>query len=329
MNLFENYRNGKVNLRTRLVLPPMATAKSSPGGYMTNELCDYYEQRAAGGKLGLIITEHAYISMKGKASANQMSMASDDVIPGLQKLTDIIHKYDVKVISQINHAGSASMQSITGSPIISASAILNPGRKAGLADEIPQALTVEQIKEVEKEFVDAAIRVKKAGFDGVEIHSAHGYFLNQFYSPLTNKRTDEYGVDCMENRLRIHREILAQVKEAVGDDFLIAMRLGGCDYMEGGSRIDDAVEAAKMLEKAGVELLDLSGGMCRFTRPGHEEAGYFADLSAAVKKAVSIPVILTGGVKRVAEAEALLTADKADLIGVGRAFMQNAAWGND
>ncbi len=328
MNLFERVSIKKTELKTRLVLPPMATAKSTPEGYASDALCDYYEKRAAGGKIGLIITEHSFVSKRGKASANQMSMASDDVIPGLRKLTETIHKYDTKVIAQINHAGSATMSAVTGSAIISASAVLNPGRKAGLADEIPESMTAEQIRAAEKEFADAAVRVKKAGFDGVEIHSAHGYLLNQFYSPLTNKRTDEYGAGSLENRLRIHKEILQQVREAVGEDYLIAVRFGGCDYMEGGSTIEEAAEAAKLLERYGADLLDISGGMCRFDRPGHKEAGYFSDLSKAVKDQVSVPVIVTGGIRTVEEANDLLEKEKADLIGVGRTFMKNPNWGN-
>ena len=142
---------------------------------------------------------------------------------------------------------------------------------------------------------------------------------------MTNKRTDDYG-GTLENRLRFTLETVACVREAVGGDVPVAVRLGGADYLPGGSKEEDAVQAGILLEKAGVDLLDLSGGMCFFMRPGHLEAGYFSSMSAKVKAAVSVPVMLTGGVKKVADAEALLQAGKADLIGVGRALLKNALW---
>ena len=161
--------------------------------------------------------------------------------------------------------------------------------------------------------------------DGVELHCAHGYLLNQFYSPMTNKRTDEYG-GGLENRLRITLETVAWVRQAIGSEVPIAVRLGGADYLPGGAREEDAAEAGKLLEAAGVDLLDLSGGMCFFVRPGHLEAGYFSSLSEKVKAAVSVPVLLTGGVTKLSDAEALLQYGKADLIGVGRALYRDPPW---
>ena len=160
----------------------------------------------------------------------------------------------------------------------------------------------------------------------MEIHSAHGYLLNQFYSPLTNKREDEYGAGCMENRLRFLLETVKAVREAVGPDFPIAVRLGGCDYAEGGSSIRDAVQAAVMLEKAGVDLLDISGGFCSYRKPGDETPGYFSDMTQPIKQRVKIPVILTGGVHSGRQCEKLLEEGLADLIGVGRAILTDSAW---
>lgn len=186
-----------------------------------------------------------------------------------------------------------------------------------------------EIKALEGKFAAAARRVKEAGYDGVEIHSAHGYLLNQFYSPLTNDRDDEYGPQSLENRLRFLTETIAAVHQAVGEDFPIAVRLGGSDYRPGGSTLADAAGAAQILERAGIDLLDLSGGLGMFMRPGHREAGWFSDMSRAVKERVSLPVILTGGVQTPAEAETLLNQGAADLIGVGRAMLRNPAWGSE
>ncbi len=187
-------------------------------------------------------------------------------------------------------------------------------------------MTAEQIRETVSWFAQAALRAKKAGYDGVEIHSAHGYLLNQFYSPLTNFRTDEYGCQSIENRTRFHAEVIAAVREAVGEDYPVAIRLGGCDYAEGGSTMEDCVAACRIFEACGVDLIDLTGGLFGYVRPDCTEPGYFKDMTVAVKKAVQIPVLLTGGVTTAAEAEALLEADCADLIGVGRAIYSNAHW---
>lgn len=187
-------------------------------------------------------------------------------------------------------------------------------------------MTHQQIRQVTEWFAQAAFRAKQAGFDGVELHSAHGYLLNQFFSPLANRRTDEYGPQSVESRIRFHRETIQAVRQCVGEDFPIALRLGGCDYEVGGSTVEDCVEACRLLEQSGVDLFHFTGGMNGFLRPGHGEPGYFRDLSVPVKQAVSLPVLLTGGVTTSAQAEALLEEGCADLIGVGRAIFKNAHW---
>jgi NADPH2 dehydrogenase len=216
----------------------------------------------------------------------------------------------------------STAESVTGEQLVSASEIAGRGG-------ISRALTIPEIRELEEKFAEAALRVKKSGYDGVEIHGAHGYLLNQFYSPLTNDRHDAYGVDSLENRTRFLMETVAAVRKAVGPDFPVAVRLGGCDYMDGGSTIDDSVRTSVLLEQAGVDLIDLSGGLYVYMRPGHREAGWFSDMSRAVKEKVKTPVIVTGGVRTPDEAETLLEEGAADFIGVGRAMLRNPAWGLD
>ncbi len=217
----------------------------------------------------------------------------------------------------LTHAGSAAEEKITGSLSVAPSAVENPRSKTG----IPDVLTGDEIKGIVTVFAEAARRVKEAGFDGVEIHSAHSYLLNQFYSPL-NKRDDEYGGNVL-NRIRIHLEI----RENVGEDFTLILRLGAADYIEGGTTVEDSITAAREFEKAGVDILDISGGVCGSSIPGAAPTqGYFSPLSEAVKKNVSIPVILTGGITEAESAEQLLAENKADLIGVGRAILQDSDW---
>ena len=307
-----------VEIKNRVVMPPMATSKSEDGE-VTQKLVDYYDEKSRGGYIGLIITEHAYISKEGMADPGQISISKDSDIKGLKRITETIHNNGSKVIAQINHAGSSAVSEVTGCEPISASAIANT---AGI---IPHEMNQVDIERIIHCFAEAARRAKEAGFDGVEIHSAHGYLLNQFFSPLTNKRTDEYG-GSLEGRIRIHMEIIKEIRKAVGADYLVALRLGACDYMEGGSTLSDGVAASRVLEKAGLDLLDISGGFCRITRPKHKEPGYFGELTEAIKKEVSVPVILTGGITKGEHAEKLLKEGKADFIGVGRAIFKDSEW---
>lgn len=323
--LFEPITINHLVLNNRLVMPPMATAMAGDNDSVTDEMCDYYRERAKYSKISLIITEHCYIHPQGKAHPGQVSIATDDAISGFMKLTNCIHEEGVKVFVQISHAGTAAKSVVTGQAPVGPSAISHPKQK----QELPKEMTNEQIHEVTTWFAQAARRAKEAGFDGIEIHSAHGYLLNQFFSPLYNHRTDEYGPQSVENRTRFQREIIQAVRKETGDDFPIAMRLGGCDYEEGGSTILDCLEACQLFEDCGVDLLHLTGGMNGFVRPGHSEPGYFRDMSVPVKQKVKIPVLLTGGVTSISQAEALLEEHSADMVGVGRAIYKNAHWADN
>jgi len=319
--LLKPLKSGKLPLKNRLVMPPMATAKCEEDGKPSKALFDYYGEKSRGGYISLIIIEHSFISQQGKASDRQLSVADDSLIDSLKELADIIHKNGTKTVMQINHSGSAAKKEVTGMDAVAPSAVSNPRHNGPL----PKELTHKEIKAIIEEFKAASYRVKMAGFDGVEIHSAHGYFLNQFLSPLTNKRTDEYGGN-IHGRIKIHLEVIKAVREAVGEDFPILLRLGASDYMEGGISIEDSKIAAMEFEKSGVDIIDISGGFCGYVGRGTDEQGYFSELSEAIKKVVSVPVILTGGVTEAQAAEKLLADGKADLIGVGRAILNDSDW---
>lgn len=315
---------GQVKLPNRLVLPPMATAKSQDNGEVTEALCEYYREKSTGGYIGLIITEHSFVSPEGRASSGQLSIAKDEDILGLKKLVKTIHHSGTKVFAQLAHAGGLAKQPLTGLEPKGPSSIVLP--KAARSTAIPQEMTYEEIQKVITDFASAALRAKKAGFDGVELHSAHGYLLNQFYSPLTNKRKDVYRGEDVEGRIRLHLEIIQAVREAVGPDYPIAIRLGASDHMTGGTTIEDSIIAAKEFEKAGICLLDVSGGFSFYTNPYSKEQGYFSELTEALKKEIDIPVLLTGGIVDASVAENLLLEKKADMIGVGRAILKDSAW---
>ena len=319
--LLEPLSHGKLHLKNRLVMPPMATAKADADGNMTDELLAYYDEKSRGGALGLVITEHCYITKQGMNRAGQPSIADDGTIEGWRRMTEVFHRNGAKAVMQINHSGGACSSEATGFEVVAPSDVPSPSGRG----ETPRPLTHAEIDTIVEEFAAAARRVKQAGFDGVEIHGAHGYLLNQFFSPLTNKRTDEYGGD-VSGRIRMHLEVIAAVRSAVGEEFPILLRLGARDYAEGGASIEDSTAAAVAFEGAGVDLLDITGGLTGYVRPGHDEPGYFAELSEAVRSVVSIPVILTGGVTEAEQAEQLLADGKADLIGVGRAILKDSGW---
>ncbi|MEE1272962.1 MAG: tRNA-dihydrouridine synthase, partial [Olegusella sp.] len=203
-------------------------------------------------------------------------------------------------------------------------AVTCPGAKMG--HPLPRAMSADDIARVPELFSAAARRARAAGFDGVEIHAAHGYLLDQFLSPLTNLRKDAYG-GSLGNRARLLVEVLRAVRAELPSGYPVSVRLGGCDYMPGGNTIDDAVAFARVAEAAGASLISVSGGMCYYGRPGHEDtAGWFADSSMPIRAAVGVPVLLSGGIKTGAAAEALLEQGACDLAGIGRAILNRPAW---
>ncbi|WP_312518185.1 NADH:flavin oxidoreductase [Anaerospora sp.] len=318
--LLEPLQTGALTLHNRLVMPPMATSKAEEDGKVSPDILNYYNEKSAGGYIGLIIIEHSFIQQAGKASHNQLSIADDSVIEKLTELSALIHRNGSKSVMQINHAGSGTDEKITGSVPVGASAVANPRKGT-----VPRELDQNELGEIVEAFAAAAARVKAAGFDGVEIHSAHGYFLNQFLSPLTNQRRDEYG-GAIQNRIRLHLEVIAAVRKAVGEEFPILLRLGASDYTAGGTTIEESQFAAQQFERAGVSLIDISGGFNGFSIPGNSSQGYFAPLTEAIKKVVTVPVLLTGGITEPLAAEQLLAEGKADLIGVARAIFNDSTW---
>lgn len=326
-SLLTPLQTGAMFLNNRLVMPPMATSRSEQDGKVSQAILDYYDEKSRGGYIALIIIEHSFINQQGKAGSGQLSIADDSVVEELKKLSEVIHKNGSKCVMQINHAGIAAKKEVTGKEIVGPSAVVSPliGKGAeGFASF--HELQVQEIAEIVSDFSNAARRAKEAGFDGVEIHSAHGYLLHQFFSPLSNSRSDEYGGSLL-NRIRIHLEVIKAVRAMVGNDYPVLLRMGAADYIEGGAELKDSITAALEYEKAGVDILDISGGFNGFTIPGSTGGqGYFAPITEAIKQNVSIPVILTGGITEAEAAEELLMEGKADLIGVGRAILQDSEW---
>lgn len=320
LRLSDPLNTKKLALKNRLVFPPMATEKSDEDGQVTKSLLEHYNKKTLGGYIGLVIVEHSYVNLSGRASSRQLSVCDDKNIDGLKELCSLIQKNGSKAILQISHAGSATHRDITGQSAVAPSKLPNP-RKG----HIPKALTEKEISIIVKDFQRAAFRAQAAGYDGVEIHSAHGYLLNQFFSPLTNKRSDGYGGN-LEKRIRIHLEIINEIKNTVGEDFPLFLRLGTCDYADGGIDVKEVCQAVKHFENAGIDIIDVSGGFCGYGSFAQKEQGYFSPFSLAIKKSCTLPVILTGGITTKEGAEALLNEKKADLIGVGRPIYKDDTW---
>src|SRR6056297_71968 len=317
-NLLSPIKIKNLKSKNRIVMPPLATREATRMGMVTDKLTEQYKNRP---NVGMIIVEHSYVRREGRVNNHQLGIYDESHIAGLGKLAHIIRENGSLAVIQISHGGSASKSHILGRSAFAPSEVKHPGRDI---DETPTALMKDDLKELKRSFVKAALRAKKAGFNIVELHGAHGYLLNQFMSPLTNKRDDEYGGN-LKNRMRFPLEIVRAIRGAVGRKYPIAYRLGCDDFLPGGIKIEDSIEAAQMLEEAGVDLLDLSGGLTGYN-VGDDEEGYFVYMGEAIRPEVGVPVIVTGGIETPEFANKIIEDGKADLVGIGRAMLQDKNW---
>jgi 2,4-dienoyl-CoA reductase-like NADH-dependent reductase (Old Yellow Enzyme family) len=307
-------------LRNRIAMPPMWSGKATPEGFVTDAIVEYHRVRAAAGT-ALIIVEHSFVHPRGRHSSTQIGIHDDACLGGLTRLAAAIKAEGAVACIQVSHAGSRAYSRTTGLKPLGPSAVRHPREHAG---KVPDAASRAQIAEVAAAFADAAVRARRAGFDAVEIHAAHGFLLSQFLSPLTNLRTDEYGGD-EEWRRRIHMEVLAAVRQRAGADFPVFVRLGACDEYPGGLAIDAACRAAAALEAAGAALVDVSGGLAGSDDPGRGP-GYFVGYAEAIKRAVRVPVAVAGGISDPAHADRIIRAGQADVVCVGRAMLEDSEW---
>jgi 2,4-dienoyl-CoA reductase-like NADH-dependent reductase (Old Yellow Enzyme family)/thioredoxin reductase len=296
----------------------MATHYSTPEGFVTDRQIAYYVERAKGG-VGYITTEHTGILQQGKASMKMMLISTDEHAAKIEELIEAVHGVEGKIVVQINHAGRQTSSEVTGVPIVGASPIPGPPK-----NEIPRELSGGEIEEIIEAFSVAAQRVKEAGADGVEIHMAHGYLICSFLSPFTNKRLDQYGGD-IQGRSRLAIEVLQSVRSRVGQDFPVICRLSADEYLEGGLKIEETKQIAKILEKEGADALHISA--CNVVTgylnqpPYYVKEGVFVHLAEAVKSAVDIPIITVGRIRNPAMADQIIREGKADLVSMGRALI--------
>lgn len=323
--LFSEFDSGKIILKNRVVMPPMATEKANKDGSINEEIVSYYTEMARAG-MGLLIVEHCAVVLEGRTNLKQISIARDSDIKEHKKIALGIQCSGAKSAVQINYAGSNRSENLSW-PALGPSAVPHP--KTGI---IPEELTISQIVEIVGAFSKAAKRAKEAGYNMVEIHSAHGFLGSQFLSPITNKRNDKYG-GGIENRMRFLLEVIEAVRGEVGEDFPILVRLGisdnppGIKIYEDGLTLEDGLKVAKVLEGQKISILDISGGMCGSRPPNLEDKeGYFVPFAEVAKEVLNIPIIITGGIKRPDTAEKILKRGIADLIGIGRAIVYDRNW---
>ena len=316
--IFEPIRIGNVELKNRMIVSAMVTNFCGPDGLATEKFIAYHERKAHGG-FSLIIPEDYAVSPTAGGFKRLPGLWDDSQIPSHRELTDRVHAAGAKIFCQIYHAGRQTSSAITGHKCVAPSAIPDP-----VIGETPHELTVEEIIEIEDQFVSCALRAKAACFDGVEIHGAHGYLIGQFNSPFSNKRTDQYG-GTIENRARFMTEIIAKVREAVGNDFAIQFRMSAQEYVDGGLGIEDAKVIAMLAEEAGADCIHVSQGVYATSRaiipPSSVDHGAFAGNAAAIRKVVNIPVIATGRINDPLIAEAILWSGEADICTMGRASL--------
>jgi len=316
--LFAKISINTLNLENRFVRSAtwegLATAEGAP----TPRLVEMMGDLAAGG-VGLIITSHSFVHPAGRATPRQLAVDRDECVPPLREMTQEVHRRGGKIACQLAHAGRFADTGTSGHPPWSVSDDGGGGR----------VMTHEDLDILCRSFAAAAARAKEARFDAVQIHSAHGYLLSQFLSPLFNRRKDEYG-GGIENRARIHQEIIAAVRSAVGEDFPILVKINGGDHIEGGLTMEEAAAAARMMEEAGVDAVEVSGGLITGGRlspsrtriDSPEKEAYFRKEAKAIKEVLRIPVILVGGIRSPLVAADVLAAGEADLISMSRPFIR-------
>lgn len=323
--LFSPIKVGTQEVKNRVFMPPVST-NLADHGYVTDALVDHYTARAKGG-VGLIITEVVTVEPTYTYLPGDMCCYDDTFIPGWEKLAAAVHQYGAKIMPQLFHPAYMAFN-VPGTPRLIAPSFVGPS----YAREAPRPITIDEIHELTRQFGDAAVRMQKAGVDGVEVHAAHAHgMLGGFLSPQYNKRTDEYG-GSLDARMRFLLEVIAEIRERCGKDFIIDVRISGDEYTDGGLTLNDMIYVSRRLEKAGVDMIHVSGGTTikrgsAIPAAGTKQASHAA-LSREIKKHVKIPVATVGRINEAWIAEELIEDGAADICMMGRANLCDAEFCN-
>ncbi|MCX8122541.1 MAG: FAD-dependent oxidoreductase [Spirochaetes bacterium] len=319
--LFTPIKINTLEIKNRIAYPALGLLYSYDGT-LNDRYYEYFREKAKGGA-GLVTVGPVGIDIAGSGRI-ALSLASDDRIPDFAKLTKIIKGEGARTFVQLFHAGAYSYSMLTdGVQPIAPSAVYSKYSK-----QTPREMTLEDIEIVQKAYVDAALRAKEAGFDGVEIIASAGYLITQFLSPITNKRTDQYG-GSFENRVRFPREVIEKVRRAVGKDFPVSIRMAGNDFVPGSNTSRETPLIAKVYEEAGVDIINVTGGWHEAKVPQLPmelpRAGY-AYLAANIKRVVNVPVMASNRISSPDEAEKILKDSMADMVNLGRVLIADPYW---
>jgi len=320
--LFEPGEINGMKLENRFVRSATWEGMAADDGSCTPKLISLMADLARGG-VGLIISSHAYVQKVGQAGNRQLGIHNDNMKPGLREMTAAVHNNRGKIACQLAHAGFFANTKLSGKTPIAPSAV------EGIAKGPRKEMTKEDIRDVIEAFAAAAGRAKSAGFDGVEIHGAHGYLLSEFISPMFNLREDEYG-GSIKNRTRMALEVFQAIREAVGADFPVLIKMNCKEFTDAGLQPEEFVQAGKMLADAGIDAIEVSGGLpiSPKTRPSQlgvnkeEKEAYFQEEAKALRKQTGIPIILVGGNRSFHVAERLVDEGVADYISMSRPLIR-------
>ncbi len=323
--LFEPGHIGSIEIRNRTIMPAMGTNLANEIGAVTEPMISYYRERAIGG-VGMIITEIVSVDApQGNAIPNELCLHDNSYIAGHNELVEAVKQHGAKIIPQLHHAGrQTTPESTFGLEPVAPSAIPDPS--TGI---IPRELTIPEIEELVEKFTDAAIRAQNAGYDGIELHGAHGYLIGQFMSPFSNRRNDKYGVD-LRGRMQFPLEIIQSIRRATFCAFPIVFRISVDEFVQGGINLDQSREICRMLQDAGVAAINVSSGnyasMNTILEPMNYAEGWRSYLAAEIKKVVQIPVITVGVIRSPETAERILAEGQADFVALGRTLLADPHW---
>jgi len=309
-------------ISNRFVRSATWSGMATDDGASTHQLVDLMSDLAKGG-VGLIITGHAYVQQDGQAGPWQLGIYKDELIPGLKTIAHAVHESGGKIILQLAHAGFYAKSALTRQTPLA------PSNIDGLSKKPRKEMSILDINKMVNSFGEAARRAKNAGFDGVQIHSAHGYLLSQFLSPFFNRRTDEYGGE-IQNRTRVLLEILQTIRKIVGRDYPILVKLNSQDFSENGLKLKDSIRVGAMLSEGGIDGIELSGGLLTSPKLGPSRRGitsqdkeaYFHDEAESFKETINVPLILVGGIRSYNVADQLIGEGVADYISMSRPFIR-------
>jgi len=315
--LFEPIAIGGLELKNRFVRSATWDATADTTGAVTDTSVALYK-RLGEGEIGLIVSGYAFVSPLGQAVVGQYGVYRDEMIPGLRRLAEAVHRGGSRIALQIVHAGINSGYLVgKGSTLLAMSTMPEMSRPH-------REMTSEDIAGIIADFAAAAVRGREAGFDAIQLHGAHGYLMSQVISPLFNRRTDQWGGSA-ENRRRFHLEVIRQVRGAIGADFPLMIKFGVMDDREGGLALDEGIETARQMVANGIDAIEVSAGVGQAALTANEgdpERALFRERAAAVKRVVRVPVAVVHGIRSLETARSIVESGDADMVSMCRPFIR-------